>query len=159
MAVLPPPAPSAAPTPEQVSLFIGRLWHFNRKLKQDIDPLLAEKHGLDTRRFFVLRGIQTGAGYPKVLAERLELPPTLLSRYLDGLARQGLIARQLDPDDSRRTRLSLTPAGEAALAATVGSVHALVGTRLSRLDPETLTTVLGALAVLTDEGHLQEDSA
>ncbi|MPY66867.1 MarR family transcriptional regulator [Deinococcus sp. SDU3-2] len=127
------------------------MWHFNRKLKQDINPLLAEKHDLDTRRFFVLRGIQTGATYPKVLAERLELPPTLLSRYLDGLARQGLIARQLDPDDSRRTRLSLTPVGEAALAATVQSVHALVSTRLSRLDPDTLATVLGALDLLTQE--------
>ena len=157
MTAPPSPSPKAAPTPEQVSLFIGRMWQFNRKLKQDINPLLVEKHDLDTRRFFVLRGIQTGATYPKVLAERLELPPALLSRYLDGLARQGLIARQLDPDDSRRTRLSLTPAGEAALAATVQSVHALVGTRLSRLDTETLTTVLNALAVLTDEGLTQED--
>ncbi|WP_227978600.1 MarR family winged helix-turn-helix transcriptional regulator [Deinococcus terrestris] len=151
MTAPPPLPPEAAPTPDQVSLFIGRMWHFNRKLKQDINPLLAEKHDLDTRRFFVLRGIQTGATYPKVLAERLELPPTLLSRYLDGLARQGLIARQLDPDDSRRTRLSLTPVGEAALAATVQSVHALVSTRLSRLDPDTLATVLGALDLLTQE--------
>ncbi|MDL2343387.1 MarR family transcriptional regulator [Deinococcus sp. MIMF12] len=160
MAVSPPSPPSRpGPTPEQVSLFIGRMWHFNRKLKQDVNPLLAEKHDLDTRRFFVLRGIQQGAGYPKVLAERLELPPALLSRYLDGLARQGLIARALDPDDSRRTRLSLTPQGEAALAATVQTVHELVGTRLSRLAPDTMATVLGALAVLTDEGQTQENPA
>lgn len=39
-----------------------------------------------------------------------------LSRALDALHRDGLIRRQTDPDDSRATRVYLTPAGHEAYA-------------------------------------------
>ncbi|RJF70154.1 MarR family transcriptional regulator [Deinococcus cavernae] len=84
----------------------GGLWKLNRRIKQSVQPLIAEQYGLDIRKYFILQNIRHGRVYPKQIAENLDMPSTLLSRYLDGLHTQGLIERQIDPHDSRRTLLS-----------------------------------------------------
>ncbi|WP_345462787.1 MarR family winged helix-turn-helix transcriptional regulator [Deinococcus carri] len=145
------PPPQAQATREQAGRFLASMWRFQRRLKQELDPLLAARHGLDSRKFFILRGIQGGDQYPKVLAEQLQMPATLLSRYLDQLVKQGLIERHIDEQDSRRTRLTLTAAGEHAVADTLDTVHALAGARLARLDPGALPALLDALELLTQE--------
>ncbi len=127
------------------------MWRFQRRLKQELDPLLAARHGLDLRKFFVLRGIQDGHQYPKVLAEQLQMPATLLSRYLDQLVKQGLIERHIDAQDSRRTHLTLTTAGEHVIRDTLDTAQALTGARLARLDPATLSALLSALELLAQE--------
>ncbi|EYB67311.1 MarR family transcriptional regulator [Deinococcus phoenicis] len=147
------PGPLPPPTQEQVGRFLASMWHFNRRLKQELDPLLASKHGIDSRKFFILRSIQEGHQYPKVLAEQLQIPATLLSRYLDQLVKQGLIERHIDEQDSRRTRLTVTEAGAHATADTLDTVQSLTGARLARLDPRTLPTLLDALELLTHEDH------
>lgn len=139
------------PTQEQVGRFLASMWRFQRQLKQELDPLLATQHGLDSRKFFILKSIQSGHQYPTVLAEQLQIPATLLSRYLDQLVKQQLIERQIDAQDSRRTRLSLTAAGENVLAQTWASIQALTGARLARLDTRTLSGLLDALELLARE--------
>ncbi|GGO39873.1 hypothetical protein [Deinococcus humi] len=77
--------------------------------RHDFAPVLASHFDLDSPRFNVLQSIGSGYSYPEALAVHLHLPPTLLSRYLDQLHKQNLIERQIDPMDSCRIRLSLTP--------------------------------------------------
>lgn len=144
---------SPPPTREQVGRFLSSLWRFQRRLKQELDPLLASRHGLDSRRFLILRAIQDGHPYPKALAEQLQIPATLLSRYLDQLVKQGLIERHIDAQDSRRTRLTLTEAGASAVQDTLDTIHQLAGARLARLDPAALLTLLDALELLAQEEH------
>ena len=79
------------------------------------------------------------------------IPATLLSRYLDQLTKGGLIERRLDAQDSRRTCLSLTPAGQEVVRDTLDTVYSLTGARLTQLDPQILPALLGALELLTHE--------
>lgn len=137
---------------EEVSRFLGSLWRFNRALGQQIEPLLETRHGLETRSFFLLKRIGSGDLYPKALAEHLRIPPTLISRYLDGLVKQGLIERHIDEQDSRRTRLSLTGNGQRQMEAAQATIYELAAARLGRLSPETLRTVTDALETLSGEG-------
>lgn len=142
-----------SPTQEQVGRFLASMWRFHRRLKQELDPLLTARHGIDARKFLILRAIQAGQQYPTVLAEHLQIPATLLSRYLDQLTKGGLIERRLDAQDSRRTCLSLTPAGQEVVRDTLDTVYSLTGARLTQLDPQTLPVLLGALELLTHEDH------
>lgn len=149
---LPDLPPTSSPTPahtpeDQISRFLGGLWHLNRRLKADILPLL-EPLGLDLRLYFILSSIHKGAQHPSVIAQRLELPASLLSRYLDTLRKLGYTERSTDPHDSRRVLLSLTPAGEAAVLAALTQIKRRTGERLEGLDPARLSNLLDAIDLL-----------
>jgi len=49
------------------------------------------------------------------LAERLGIDAPSVTRKIQQLERDGLVARQADPDDRRATRIRLTPAGRRTL--------------------------------------------
>lgn len=151
-------ASEALITDEAIVRFLSGLWGLNRRMKQDIEPRL-ERHGLDLRRLFILTAVRKGASYPKELSERLHIPSTLLSRYLDGLTGQGYLERHIDTQDSRRTRLSLTPAGVSTLDAAVADIKAYTSLRLQDLDPQTLTALLSAMDTLGNAGLTLEKKA
>ncbi|MBB6096607.1 DNA-binding MarR family transcriptional regulator [Deinobacterium chartae] len=135
---------------QEVTRFLRGMWRFNRALTQQLEPLIESRHGIDSRIFFVLKSIQGGKHYPKMLAEHLRIPSTLISRYLDQLDKQGLVSRSIDGQDSRRTRLMLTEAGERVTRETQETLYTLVGAQLAKLDPEVLQGLLTALDSLTD---------
>lgn len=73
-----------------------------------------------------------------------------LSRALDALARDGLVRRETDAEDSRATRIYLTPAGRAAYEKLWPHMAAFYDQMFAGVDPEeqrafvgTLQTVLG----------------
>lgn len=146
---------ASAPTElrQEVDRFLRGMWRFNRMLGQQLPPLLEERHGINPRMYYILRAIQGGDHYPKVLADHLKIPTTLMSRHLDGLGKAGLIERQIDEQDSRRTRLSLTGKGEQVVREADETVHELVSARLAGLDPQVLQGLLTALDALTGEGE------
>ncbi|MDB5046218.1 MAG: MarR family transcriptional regulator [Deinococcus sp.] len=143
-------------TDDAILRFLGGLWQLNRRMKQDIEPLLAEHHDLDLRRYFILQGIRHGLVYPKQLAEKLDFPPTLLSRYLEQLTSSGLIERQIDRKDSRRTLLSLTEKGSGTLDNAVQAIKRNTSQRLKQLEPHRLFALLDAIEVLAEISSLQE---
>lgn len=134
---------------ETVVLFLSSLWQMNRRIKQDIEPRLAQRQ-LDMRRFFILSAIRRGTVYPKELSEKLGLPATLLSRYLEQLVQLGFLERQIDRQDSRRTRLSLTESGTQAVDAAAEDIKTYTSQRLQRLDPSRLGLLLESMERL---GH------
>ena len=145
--VVPPPLSS-----ELVGRFMGALWRVARSFRHDFAPLLASRFDLDPPRFNVLQSIRGGHSYPKALAAHLHLPPTLLSRYLDQLGKQGLIERQIDALDSRRVRLSLTPEGEVLTSEVIRMFLELAAERLTSVDSARLgdlTTLLEQLDTLS----------
>ncbi len=137
---------------EEVSRFLGVFWRFNRSLAQEIEPLLQQELDTDPRSFMLLSTIQSGLNYPKLVAQELMMPTTLVSRYLDSLSKRGLIERHIDEQDSRRTLLSLTPAGTALIHDIQSTVHAQVSARLTRLSPDQLHTLNEAIIALTPAG-------
>lgn len=56
------------------------------------------------------------------LAEAVGVDQPRASRLVQGAVADGLVAREADPDDARRTRVRLTPAGAAAVRA-AGARH------------------------------------
>ena len=59
------------------------------------------------------------------LASSFGYAPRTVTEAIDGLERDGLVRRSPDPDDRRAKRISLTPAGEAAVkvAETARTAH------------------------------------
>ncbi|MFB9991169.1 MarR family winged helix-turn-helix transcriptional regulator [Deinococcus oregonensis] len=147
-----PPSPPDLAAGQEVGLFLQAMWRFNRALGQQLEPRLQSEHGTDTRSYLLLQSIQKGVNYPKALAEELKIPSTLLSRYLDDLSKRGLIERQIDAQDSRRTRLTLTPAAEQLVGAVRRTIHDVAEARLSRLTLDQRRTLTETLRLLAQEG-------
>lgn len=143
-------------TSEETLKFLGGLWKLNRRIKQGVQPLIAQKYGLDIRRYFILQNIRHGKVYPKQIAENLDMPSTLLSRYLDQLVTQGFAARQIDPQDSRRTLLSVTDAGIEAAEGCTHLISEISRERLQPLPPQKLAALLDAMQTLETLSETQE---
>jgi DNA-binding MarR family transcriptional regulator len=83
------------------------------------------------------------------LARGLGLTPSGVTRLLDGLERDGLVAKRTCDADARVTYAVLTEAGaerlERASCSHVGSVRALFEERYSDEELETLASLLGRL--------------
>ncbi|MBX7214516.1 MAG: MarR family transcriptional regulator [Thermoflexales bacterium] len=93
------------------------------------------------------------------LAARLILTPSTLVPVIDRLEEQGLIARQKDPHDRRRTPLSVTPAGELILRdVPMADAHAGLIDALDKMGTERVqalqTLLLDLLRHLDPSGRL-----
>ncbi|WP_375001778.1 MarR family winged helix-turn-helix transcriptional regulator [Aeromicrobium sp. CTD01-1L150] len=74
--------------------------------------------GITFARFEVLRLIsfsRTGQLSLSTIGERLMVHPTSVTNAIDRLVSQGLVAREIDPTDRRRTFASLTEEGRRVL--------------------------------------------
>jgi DNA-binding MarR family transcriptional regulator len=73
--------------------------------------------GLSLSRTKILAQLQRrGATRPSVLAADFGVAPRTITDIVDALERSGLAGRQPDPTDRRATLVTMTSAGEAALA-------------------------------------------
>ena len=85
-------------------------------LVRDADTTLAAS-GLDAREYTILSIIETdGPGTQQELARLLNKAPAIIVAAVDDLEARGLVARTRDPADRRRSRVTVTEAGTAALA-------------------------------------------
>ncbi|MEV4011597.1 MarR family winged helix-turn-helix transcriptional regulator [Nonomuraea angiospora] len=77
---------------------------------------LADEAGLSLWQFAVLATLaDSGPAAQREIGGRLGLDPSDMVRLMDELIGAGLAERDRDPADRRRYRVSLTPAGRAAL--------------------------------------------
>ncbi|MCW2497234.1 MarR family transcriptional regulator [Jatrophihabitans sp.] len=109
-------------------------------------------------------GFRLGGGRGKVLAQLRSGPATLrelaeangvdapyATVIVDKLEEHGLVARQPHPDDRRRKLVSLTAAGEAALA-TADAVLLRPPAAIGQLTAEEVGQLTGLLTRLLDAG-------
>ncbi len=110
-----PPVPSetdsSAVTEQLYQQGLGLLMALQKDAERTFEAL-----ELSPSSSMALHCVAHHATYPKELAERLAAPPSAVSVWLGDLAERGLLERHTDPDDRRRVRLELTPAGREALA-------------------------------------------
>lgn len=97
-------------TEPQVDSLDEELFIFLRTIKEDVARLF-KKHGLRTDQVFILELVDRGLSHPKEIVEALQWEPPLLSHYLSRLEKQGLITRQPDAHDRRRTIIRLSDKG------------------------------------------------
>jgi DNA-binding MarR family transcriptional regulator len=73
-----------------------------------------QAHGLSPARVRLLLALATAGGIRmSSLAEQLGVTNRAITRLVDALQREGVLARRPDPDDRRAIRLELTEAGVA----------------------------------------------
>lgn len=93
--------------------------------------------------------------YPDIaagrLAELVHVHPSTLTGVLRRLEGRRLVHRERDPEDARRTRFVLLPAGEAIDATHAGTVEAAVRRALARLSPEVIDASRQVLAAVAEE--------
>ena len=82
-------------------------------------------------------------------AAHMDRAQSVISEIVTHLERRGLLEREDDPADRRRTLIWLTPAGHAALHRQREVLSAdLLADALSRMHPEQADALLGALRAL-----------
>jgi DNA-binding MarR family transcriptional regulator len=114
---------------------VARLWSLNYRLLMTVITSVADDIGtlgLDIKELFVLAAIDEFP-HPAELAQSLCMPKPTVTVYLKHLERSGFVRRQIDSDDLRRHRLSLTPAGKRVLTQGHALLSRAFGLRISRL--------------------------
>ena len=111
------------------------LWSLNYRLIASVITSVSPQItalGIETKELFVLAEIDEHP-HPAELAAQLCMPKPSVTVYLKHLEAAGLIRREIDPDDLRRHRLLITPAGRKIMARGLALLSDAFGTRLERL--------------------------
>jgi DNA-binding MarR family transcriptional regulator len=132
-----------------------RLMQIRFQLMGTLDRELQAAHGISMADYEVLITI-SDAGDKGLrmtdLAESLLLSPSGLTRRLDGLVRDGLVARQSCPSDRRGSYAVLTPEGRRRLEeAAPTHVDGVRRHFIDRLSREQLRAMADALGVVTSD--------
>lgn len=139
-------AERAAAVAELSTLTLPLMWSLRQEAMRVFEPL-----GLRPTRVLLLELVARGIDRPGTLADVLDTVPPAVTAMLNELEGKGLLARETDPDDRRRTRLSLTPAGDDFLAVARERWTSASQARLSRLPNDDLAAVLRAFRSLVAE--------
>jgi DNA-binding MarR family transcriptional regulator len=89
------------------------------RLAQGAADRIAREHGLTMQQWELLARLRRAGGAVDLreLCCSFGVAPPTLTALLDAAEDRGFIMRSPHPDDRRRRRVELTPAGDAALAA------------------------------------------
>jgi DNA-binding MarR family transcriptional regulator len=129
---------------------LGLIWALDHALQ------VRSKHMARTLRItgpqrLALRLIESAPGLTaRDLTTRLHVHKSTLSGVLQRLEGRGLIVRHTDPDDARRQRLEVTPAGRLLVEKKAGTIEAAVAEVLRESDAR---DVVGARRLLTHLGQ------
>lgn len=146
-------APSSDPATStaEAAAFLQNLRALSVSIGEQISPILEKEQGVDLRLCFILHNIAEGALYPSAIAQTTGLPNSLISKHIDQLVKKGLIARNLDSQDTRRIRLTLTAKGKRAQRDTADIFTTLAHERLARIPAKRRIAFLAVLADLARE--------
>src|SRR4051794_18578444 len=105
-----------APVPEALAARLGFLLssaphRFHERADAELAPL-----GIQIRHFGALNALAGGVPSQRELADRLNVSGPVVVEMVDALEARGLVERRRDPADRRSNTLTVTPAGQAALA-------------------------------------------
>ena len=130
-----------------------------KALREHFEQSLTEA-GASLATWVVLNGVDRGRwDSQRGLAMNLRIEGATLTRHLDRMEREGLIARTRDAEDRRQIRVELTPAGRVLhrrLRATAEAVGTKACAGLSENDQTTLRRLLGRLRENVGGAHADE---
>jgi DNA-binding MarR family transcriptional regulator len=130
--------------------FLALLWRVEHVLQRASKSMLARQGITGPQRLVVrLIGINPGIGAGD-LARLLHHHPSTLTGVLQRLEEKRLILRDIDPNDRRRARFTLTAAGRAIDGLHEGTIEASVAAVLPTMDPADLSTTARALSTLAE---------
>lgn len=118
----------------------------------------SEELGFSGTPFGIIKLLADGDRRPGDLAAELQIAPSVVSRALVPLERDGQIERRLDPADARSFRLALTEAGRARLTRRRELIQAKIERLLQDWPEEDITTMTTLMRRLeaTIQAHADE---
>jgi len=131
-------------TPPELRL-LDALFRLNKSVLADVRVHVASTGDLDLVDFLALRTIELGVDTPGDLARDLGLNPAVISRTLTKLTHAGMIQRHIDGEDSRRSRITLTPKGTQTTTAIAARVRPGLAERLNGLPAKEVDRLLDTL--------------
>lgn len=106
-------------------------------------------HGLSLTQLSALATLNRhGAMTPSDLAAHERVRPPSMTRTINALAEQGLVARSADPHDGRQVKVTLTSDGADLLRRDRAQREQWLTQRLATLTPEERRTLEQAAAIL-----------
>lgn len=127
---------------------LDALYRLNKLVLADTRTHVSAAAHLDLVDFVVLRTVKLGIDTPGELVGDLGLNPSVVSRALSKLVSSGLVTRQIDLADSRRSRISLTDDGVKTLIDIEARIRPGLALRLRRLAPARIRILLESLEIL-----------
>lgn len=86
-----------------------------------------------------------GAQTPSALADATIRDRTTVTRLLDGMVAKGLVVRNSDPDDRRKTRVQVSDLGLSVKDGLVAVAQGLIAQTLDGISPEDVDTTVQTL--------------
>lgn len=117
---------------------------------------LEQEHNLQLKDLIIAREIHMGVKYPSEIAQKLRMPRDMVSRSIERLVQIGSISREIDPQDSRRTILSINPAGEERRKQVQQTLATAMQPVVESLSPEELFTLTSLMRKMLDAMYQQE---
>ncbi len=128
-----------------------RLWALTHALEVR-SKRMARTLGVTGPQRLVVRMLgQTPGSAARDIAAMLGIHPSTLTGILARLEKQGMIVREIDSTDRRRTRFELTAAGRRIDRERKGTVEAAVRRALARADASTVQAAARMLEALVAE--------
>jgi DNA-binding MarR family transcriptional regulator len=93
----------------------------------------------------VLNRVFSGTDLPSLVARELRLDPPRVTRITDHLVELGLVVREDDPEDRRRSRLRVTESGEMHLREALTSVSRAVDAFLDEIKPQQRAALIDSM--------------
>ena len=134
-----------------------RLVFLGKQLKESFETMLAE-HDCTLSTWAVLRSVARQEDPSQVvLAAQIGIEGPTLTRHLDRMCAEGLVARQRDAHDRRIIRISLTEAGRRRWAElhTLADAHETEITRLlTDRQMQHLDAAIRAITTALEDAHV-----
>jgi DNA-binding MarR family transcriptional regulator len=128
------------------------LMRISRELRRE-----ARAVGVSPEQVSLLVAIKDDPGIGvRHLAARERISPPAMTKHVDRLERDGLVARTPSPADRRRVGLTLTEEGQRALRRVRSRRTAWLATRLRGLTPGELAALAAAVEPLSKLLHSEE---
>jgi DNA-binding MarR family transcriptional regulator len=146
----PPPGPPRSTTAlfdslEQEAYL--QLWRTYDRLRE-IDERVFKPHGITAQQYNALRVLQSvrpGSLSTSALGARLVSRAPDMTRLLDRLEAEGLVARERSPENRRVVHVTITAAGSSLVRRLAAAVGRCGREQLGHLDRKTLRTLIGIL--------------
>jgi MarR family transcriptional regulator, organic hydroperoxide resistance regulator len=140
---------TSEPDLDPVLDFLRLLWGIEHRL-QSASKRMEAALGITGPQRLVLRVVARFPGLSAGdLAEVVRLHPSTVTGILQRLVQKNLLARDTDPDDSRRVRLHVRPAAKQFTQRSRGTVEAAVARALKQLPARDIAQARRVLAAVT----------
>ncbi|GGJ54311.1 MarR family winged helix-turn-helix transcriptional regulator [Deinococcus roseus] len=103
------------PTQEDCTEFMLAWRQFFHSMKHGMMRDIERELNIDASDMPLLQALHQGYVHPGEISQGFGFPPPVVSQMIVRTVRQGLVSRELDPEDSRRIRLNLTDTGKSVV--------------------------------------------